>query len=102
MQFQHVVLCYLAVMECMIGCLKVILNAGLVMDVKFVFPDTPELNAHGCFLCGYLKTKACASTVNTREEQRHQIQQPASEMKNTPRIFKHLCFIFTQGQNMCP
>jgi hypothetical protein len=23
-------------------------------------------------------------------------------MKNTPRIFKHLCFIFTQGQNMCP
>jgi hypothetical protein len=102
MEFQHVVLCYLAVMECMIGYVKVILNAELVMDMKFQFPDATDFYAHGCFLCGYLKTKVYASTVNTREEQRHQIQQLASEIKNIPRIFRHLCFFFMQGQNVCP
>jgi hypothetical protein len=67
----HVVFHYLAVMKCISGCPEVILNAGLVVDMKFLLPGTPDFNAPGFFMCGYMKTKVYASTVNTREELRH-------------------------------
>jgi hypothetical protein len=53
------------------------------------------------FLCEYLKTKVCVSTVSTREELWCRLHQFSSEIKNTPRIFKCLRVSFLYRAELC-
>jgi hypothetical protein len=41
--FNTTVLCHITAMKCINGCPKIILDAGLVIDMKLQFPD---LHAH--------------------------------------------------------
>lgn len=57
--------------KCVKGCLKIILEAGLLVEVKLQFPG---LYTHitsiilTVFMWGYLKTKVYTSIIDTREE----------------------------------
>jgi hypothetical protein len=91
--FNTTVLHHITIVKCVSGCPKIILDAGLVADVKLLYSG---LQAHLTwtlsiyFLWAYMKMKVCGTTVGTGEELWRPIQQFSSEIKNTPRIFERL------------
>jgi hypothetical protein len=73
---------------------NIILNTGQVIGVKlsFVTCMLTSLESSQYFLLAYLKKGPCH--YNTWEKLRCQTERTASEIKNTPKIFKHLRFLF--------
>jgi hypothetical protein len=68
--FSMMVLHHVTVVKCVNSCTKIILDAGLVVDMKLQFParKLTQLIPLDFCLWGYLRAKYCVSTVDTREE----------------------------------
>jgi hypothetical protein len=64
---------------------------------------SPDLNPLYFLLWGIklIKTKVCASAVETIEELWHQIQQFASEIKNTPEISERSILPYSLKIKLC-
>jgi hypothetical protein len=96
--FNIMVLHHSTVMKCFEGCPKIIVDMG-----PFSWPACwHALNSLDSFQWGYLKTNVFFSTVSTREELWHKLKQFASEIKNTPEIFKCLRVSFSCSVSRTP
>jgi hypothetical protein len=83
--FSTTVLQHITAMKCVNGCPKIIVDAGLVADVKFSFLTytLTLLESSHSFLWGYLKSKACASTVDSEANCGADFNSSQVEAKNT-------------------
>jgi hypothetical protein len=104
--FNTKVLHHITVVKCVSWCPKIILDAGLVVNVMLEFPGQhahlTSIFSSYFFLWGYLKTEVYASTVYTRLVLWRRIQHFASEIKNIhPESSKDLRVAFVRTIELC-